>query len=588
MNHEVRYLHKQSFTLAKAVFSVLFLLTILFLFPQSSLGKNPSSSKYGGRIVFATNSDPKGFNEIIAKETSTTLVTGHIFEGLTKTNAHTTKVEPNLAKRWDVSDDGLIWTFYLRQDVLWNDGEPFTADDVEFTFNDLIFNPDIPSSARDIYTIDGKTFDVKTIDPFTIQIALPAKFAPFLRGMGQAILPKHKLKHIVDDGKFNTTWGIDTDPREIVGTGPYKLVKYDPGQRLKFQRNEHYWRTSKEGDQLPYIDQIVYLIVQNSDIGLLKFLEGTLDSYGVSGTYFPLVKPLEKKNNFIIYDLGADTGSQFIFFNQNSGLNPETEKPHVAPHKLTWFKNLSFRQAVAHSVDKEKIIEITKNKLGYPQYSSIGPGAGFFHNPNVMKYDYDLNKARSILASAGFKDRDNDGIIEDDDGNPVEFNLYTNANAVERIDIASIIRYDLEKIGMKVNFQAKEFNTLVSKLTSTFQWDAIILGLTGGIEPHFGKNVWNSDGQLHMWYPKQEKPATEWEHRIDELFLAGVQELDEDKRKIIYDEFQMIVSEQLPLIYTVLGSRLTAVRNKFGNLDPTNYGGVFHNLEEIYIKEEYR
>jgi peptide/nickel transport system substrate-binding protein len=143
----------------------------------------------------------------------------------------------------------------------------------------------------------------------------------------------------------------------------------------------------------------------------------------------------------------------------------------------------------------------------------------------------------------------------------------------------------LEQLGIKVNFKILEFNTLVSKLTSTFDWDAIILGLTGGgADPHFGNNVWTTSGRLHMWNPRQKIPATSWEKRIDEIFIEAVQELNEDKRKVLYDEFQMIVSDEVPLIYTVLESNIFAVRNKFGKLDPTNYGGPFHNIEEIYIK----
>ena len=169
----------------------------------SSLGSIAySSDKHGGQIVSSTTSDPKSFNAILAKETSSTLVTGMIFEGLTTTNAHTTKVEPHLAKSWEVSDDGLIWTFHLREDVKWNDGKPFSADDVVFTFNDLIYNPDIPSSAKDIFSIDGEPFAVEKVNQFAVQFTLPSRFAPFLRGMGQAILPKHKLKEIVDPGRI--------------------------------------------------------------------------------------------------------------------------------------------------------------------------------------------------------------------------------------------------------------------------------------------------------------------------------------------------------------------------------------------------
>ena len=568
--------------------TVLFGFSLALFWGAPVAGQPGPSGKYGGELVFSTISDPKSFNDIIAKETSTTLVTNHIFEGLTMTNAFTTKVEPHLAERWEVSEDGLRWTFHLRRDVLWSDGQPFGADDVVFTFNDLIYNPDIPSSARDIFTLDGREFKVERIDEHTVRFELPVRFAPFLRGMGQAILPKHKLETAVRQGKFNFTWGIDTDPAEIVGTGPFVLARYDPGQRLVFKRNPRYWKRSADGDRLPYLDRITYLIVPNQDVALLKFIEGTTDSYGLRGMDYPMVKPLERQRDFTVYNLGPDMGSSFIVFNQNSGVNPLTGKPYVEPKKLAWFTNIDFRRAAAHAIDKTKMIEIVGNKLGFPQDSPIGPGAGFFHNPDVIKYEYSLDQAKEILRQAGFVDRDGDGFIEAPGGKTVEFNIYTNSGNTERVDIAGIIRYDLEKLGMKANFLALEFNTLVSKLNATFEWDAIILGLTGGIEPHFGQNVWHSSGGLHLWYPLQKSPATEWERRVDEIFLEGVQELDEDKRKVLYDEFQAIVSRELPVIYTVLGAQIIAVRNKFGNLKPTNYGGAFHNMEELYIKEEYR
>ncbi|MCA9408553.1 MAG: ABC transporter substrate-binding protein [Candidatus Omnitrophica bacterium] len=563
-------------------FALIYFFFLLFLFP--AISQSQQNPQPGGQLVLATTSDPKSFNTIIAKETSTSEAVEFIFDGLTKTDPFTLKVGPNLAQSWEVSEDGLEWIFHLREDVVWSDGVEFTADDVVFTFNDLVFNPDIPASSRDIFMIDGQPFAVNKVDQYHVKFILPVRFAPFLRAMSQEILPKHKLEKVVKEGKFNSTWGIDTDPREIVGTGPFCLIRYDPGQRLVYERNPRYWKKDLNGNTLPYLERMIYLIVQNSDVELLKFIEGTLDAYSLRGMDYSLLKPIEQKNNFTVYDRGPDLGSQFIVFNQNPGINPNTNKPFVDPVRLSWFQNRDFRRAVAHAVDKEKIIEIVKNKLGYPQYSPMGPAVGFFYKDDVFKYEYDLNKAKQILKDAGFSDRDGDGYIEDQEGHQVEFNLYTNSGSTERVDIGGILNHDLEKLGMKVNFLQLEFNTLVSKLTSTFEWDAIIMGLTGGVEPHFGKNVWTSDGQLHMWNPRQETPATPWEKRIDELFSEGVQELDEDKRKIIYDEFQMIVSRELPVIYTVLSAKLTAIRNKFGNLKPSNLGGVFHNLEEIYIK----
>ncbi len=552
----------------------------LFIFISGVFAQPP----YGGQIVLATTSDPKSFNEVLAKETSTTDVLAKLFEGLTTSDGVTGEVLPHLAESWEVDEEGLNWIFYLRKGVKWFDGELLTADDVVFTFNDLIFNEDVPNSAKDIYTIEGKQFEVIKLDDYTVQFKLPVRFAPFLKSLGQSILPEHILKKSVEEGKFNFTWGIDTPPEDIIGTGPFRLVKYQPGQRLVYVRNKDYWMKDEEGNAFPYVEKLIYLIVQNQDVEVLKFMDGELDVIGLRASDYPLVKPLEEKGNFEVLDIGAAKGSNFIFFNQNRGVHPETKEPFVDPVKLKWFTNVNFRKAVAHAIDKDKIIEIVMNGFGYHQHSSMGPSAGFFFNPDVTKYDYNPERARQILAAEGFIDRNGDGIIEDEDGNAVEFNLYTNAGVTAREKIASIIKADLEQLGMKVNFLTLEFNNIVAKLTSTYAWDAIVLGLTGGEEPHFGKNVWASDGNLHMWYPRQEKPATDWEARIDDIFTQGVQELDPYKRKELYDEHQRIVSDKLPLIYTVLSSRLYAVRNKFGNLNPTSYGGLFYNLEEIYIK----
>lgn len=561
---------------------------VVFLWVNTCPLASAQINKYGGQLVYATSSDPRSFNPIVAKETSTTTITGYLFEGLTRTNGETLEVEPNLAYKWDVSADGLSWTFYIRKGIVWSDGVPFTADDVIFTFNDLIYNKDIPSSSRDIFTIDGKEFVVKKIDDYTVQFDLPMKFAPFLRSMGTGIMPKHKLKESVKNNTFNFTWGIDTPVDEIVGTGPYLIDRYQPGQRIVMKANPLYWRKSDQGERLPFIQKIIYLVVQSPDIALLKFLEGEVDSVVVRGTDYAILKPLEKKRNFTIYDLGPDSSSNFVVFNLNTRKNPKTGQPFVDPVKLSWFQNKDFRRAVAHAIDKKRIIEITMNGLGYPQNAAVNPTAKIFHNPNVVKYEYNLEKARQILAEAGFLDRNADGIIEDEKGNKVEFNLFTNANSQERVQMAGIIRHDLEQLGMKVNFLPLEFNNLVSKLVGAYDWDAMIIGLTGGIEPHFGKNVWVSNGQLHFWNPGQESPQTQWEKSIDDIFTEAVQKLDDNDRRPYYQRWQMIVSQELPLIYTVFNASLVAVRNKFENLKPTIYGGVFNELEQVYIKQQYR
>lgn len=564
--------------------------TGLFLLCSFILAATPAGvngavmPRYGGAIFLATTSDPRSFNPILAKESSTTLMTRHMFEGLTTMDPFTLKVIPALAERWEADPGGLVWTFHLRKGLLWSDGVALTAADVAFTFNDLIFNDDVPNSARDIFTLEGKPIRVEAVDAQTVRFILPVPFAPFLRSLGQEILPRHVLVEAVRAKKFAFTWGIDARPDTIVGTGPYRLAEYQPGRRVVFRANPYYWKKAVDGARLPYIPKIEYVIVPGTDVELLKFIEGSLDAYTLRGMDYPLLKPQESARGFTVYDLGPDMGTSFITFNQNPGNNPVSGKPYVVARKRAWFTDIRFRQAVAHAVDKQRIIEIVKNGLGYPQDSPESPAAGFFYCADVRKYTYDLDAARELLAAMGFADKDGDGILEDGDGLKLEFNLYTNADSTERADVAAIIRSDLERVGMKVNLQLVEFNTLVAKLTSTYDWDAVILGLTGGVDPHFGQNVWRSSGQLHLWNPRQAAPATAWEKRVDDIFSAGVQEFNEDKRKVLYDEYQKIVAEELPVVYTALGAQLMAVKDRFGNLKPSPLGGVFHNIEEIYIK----
>jgi len=545
----------------------------------------PSIGKSGGEIVLSTFSDPKSFNPITSTENTTTEFTSYIFEGLVKANGVTLLPEPNMADTWSVSNDGLVWNFHLRPGVKWSDGVPFSAYDVEFTFNDLIYNPAIkPNSSRDIFLVDGKKIDVKAIDSSNVRFTLPFPYAPFLRTMSQEILPRHKYSKIVKSGKFTTTLGIQTDPATIVGTGPFLLDSYVSSQKVVFKRNPLYWKTDSAGNKLPYLDRVVYTIVADQNAELLQFKRGEVDYLMAKGEDFPGLKKDEQTSTYTVYRLGPATGSNFLFFNMNTGRD-QSGKPYVDNVKLSWFTNTNFRKAIAHALDKQNMIRIVMNGLGYPQWSPMTPSEGFFYNDKTTQYSYDMQKAKEILANEGFSDKNGDGIIDDKDGNTVEFSFVTNSGNNVRGKIAEIIRKDLEALGMKIHYQQLEFNSLVQKIDNPpYEWDAILMGLTGGVEPHFGKNVWHSSGGLHMWFPRQQNPATDWERKIDSLFDTGVKEVDTEKRKIIYDQWQQIVSDQLPMIYTVLPERILCISNKFGNLNPSLNGGLLHNLEYIYIK----
>jgi peptide/nickel transport system substrate-binding protein len=534
------------------------------------------TGKFKNAISLSTSSDPKSFNPIIAKETSTTLITGFIFEGLTKIDGITLEVKPLLAEKWEVDRTGKIWKFFLRKDVLWSDGKKFTSDDVVFTFNDLIYNEKIPTSSRDVFTIEGKKIKVRKINDYEVEFILPEKFAPFLQLMTQEILPEHKLKRAVIENKFTSTWGVNEKVENIVGTGPYKIKEYRPGEWVILEKNPYYWRKDKEGKKLPYIDRIVFLIIPDPNMAILKFRTGEIDVLSIRGQDYFVLKPLEKVKNFTLYNIGPSLGSEFLSFNQN------IDAP-IPEYKKIWFTDLNFRKSIAYSIDRDSIIKNVYSGFGTYQFGPMNSSCGYFYNDKIVKYSYDLNKAKEFLSKSGFYWRD--GILYDKYGNKVEFTIITNSNNFDRIQIGNIIQNDLEKIGMKVNLLPVEFNTLVNKLTISKDWEAVIVGLTGGIEPHGGKNVWKSDGQLHFWNFGN-KRNYEWEKEIDFLFEEGTKYLERNKRKKIYDRWQFLVSEYLPLIYTANSNVIYGIRNKFENLKISVYGGVFHNIEEIKIKED--
>jgi len=561
--------------------------------PVEADAYQPEIGRHGGQFVMASFGEGlKTFNPVTAGETSTTDYTARIFDGLLFMDPWTGEMKSWLAESWEHSDDYRVWTFHLRRDVKFNNGLPMTADDVVFSFN-IYYRPDIVSSTRDLLTVQGKKWQVDKIDEHTVRITLPTVYAIFEEvAGGLPILSRDVCEPSVDAGTFNSFMGAEASPAEIVGTGPFMLDNYVPGQRLTLKRNPHYWRFDAAGQRLPYLDRFIVVWVQTIDGMMLRFKTGEIDQYVLRGADYPILKPLEERRGFKIYELGPHMGSSFLTFNQNRGANPETGQPYVAPHKLRWFRDTKFRQAIAMVVDRRELIRAVHNGLALPQYGPMNEGSGFFYNPDIIEWPYDLEKAARYLADIGLEDRNGDGWLTDEDGRPVGFTILTNAGNDQRERTAEILRKDMARLGIQVDLKYIEFNTLITKLDETFDWEAIVLGLTGSQEPYFGANVWKSSGRMHMWYPRQEQPSSDWEARIDAIFDEAIQEPNRPKRKVLFDEWQVIVNEQQPFIYTVSPLVLAAFSDKFGNVFPTTLAAAWRqactwNIEELYIKEGY-
>ncbi len=276
------------------------------------------TGKFGGEIVSSTIGEgPKTFNPWAAKDNTSGEIAALMFDSLLSTDVNTGEVRPNMAKSIEISPDKKIYTITLRKGLKWSDGKEITADDVVFTWNDIIFAGFGNTSVRDSVTIDGQLPIVTKIDDYTIQFKTIKPFAPFLRFLSESIAPKHILSPIVKKGKryFESFWGTNTNPNDFVISGPFRLEEYVPAQRVILKRNDNYFMINKNGKKLPYIDKYVIEIVGDLNNELLKFESGEIDIINVRGSDAARFKLNEEKNNYTLYNLGPNTGTTFLVFN---------------------------------------------------------------------------------------------------------------------------------------------------------------------------------------------------------------------------------------------------------------------------------
>ena len=204
----------------------------------------------------------------------------HLFASLLGFDWPSQSVSPGLADWWTNSPDGKTWTFRLRKNLRWSDGNPLTADDVIFTWNDVIYNPDIDNVTRDLFVVGGKQFTVTKVDDLTIQVVTPEIYAPFLEnfGAGVPIMPKHILEKTVADKTFTSAYGVNWKPADIVGSGPFRLKDYQPAQSILLERNPYFFEVDNNGQRLPYFDNIIYTVVPDMNAMSLRFLSGESDA----------------------------------------------------------------------------------------------------------------------------------------------------------------------------------------------------------------------------------------------------------------------------------------------------------------------
>jgi peptide/nickel transport system substrate-binding protein len=544
----------------------------------------------GKRLVLTIVENPRTFNPLQAVDNASDAVARMLSGSLVNIDLTTQEATPGLAESWSADPDQKTWTFKLRKGLRWSDGAPLTADDVVFTWNKLMYNPDYNPLTYELFRIDGKNFAVSKVDDLTVRVVTPEVFAPFVEYFGSvAILPLHILGPAVQHNRFRDAYATNMQPDKIVGCGPFRLKEFRRGKYVLLEHNPNYWAVDKQGQRLPYFNEVMLVIRPTPAAAAYLFLHGGCDALDHlrpdAWAYFEQVAATN--TSIRVVDLGAGAERDFFWFNENTGSNA-TGQPLVNPAKLKWFRDKRFRQAISYAIDRDRIAQEVYGGRAQPVYGFISSENRKWNNPDVPRYSYDLDKARSLLAEIGIQRRNPDGVLEDAQGNPIQFTLLTNFESPTRGKTALLIRDDLKKLGIEMDCQTADFHTLLGKINTTFDYECALIGLGGGgTDPASQINVLVSSSSLHQWFPLQSTPSTEWEARIDTLMNQQMRTLDFALRKKYFDEVQEIWAEELPMICTVAPFAGAAVRADLGNVRPAT-ATAYHvtwNAEELYFKK---
>ena len=537
-------------------------------------------------------SDPKTFNQVIADRDGTSAsIVSMTLDYLLDYDRTLREWSPRVASyriETDEEKNTLTVHYTIRDDIYWtwygsDKKVPVTSDDFVYWYDEIQADPAMGASggygSQCIVMEDGSEahIDCIKIDDKNFDFVFPRIVADPLIATNMDACPSFIFKPAKEKNGpegIKALFSVDKDPKELPSCGMWYITEYIPSQRLVFTRNPYYWKKDENGNSIPYPEQRIYQIVGDANTDYLMFKQGQTEAYSPSPEQ---VEDLvaNQKDDYTVFNAEGSMGSGLWSFNQNP---VNKDKPYYS-----WFTKKEFRQAMSCLFNRDRVALQTYRGLAEGKYSFF-PEANPFYNPDIkLKYTYNPQKAEELLQSAGFVKKD--GLYYDEKGNKVEFDILISSGGTTANDMAQIIADECKKVGITVNVRQLDFQKMIEMLTSSYDWQSLFLGLGTNLFPSQGANVWPSYGDLHLWYPLQEKPATDWEARIDYLYNEGSYTIDHAKAQKIWDEYQSIILEQCPVIYLMRSKTFFAIRNKWDltNVYYDNKNGA--DTEHVYIRE---
>ena len=495
------------------------------------------------------------------------------------------KIEPlpNLAKSWEWSEDGHELVMRLIEGAKWSDGQPFTAEDVMFTWEDIILDPNVNSwTSRTSWQIDGEDITLEALDEYTIKWTFPVPFpVQKLFDMDEYdfyVAPAHIWKPLhprynpnMDYVSFEKAWPADKLPP--VTLGPWVAVEYKTDEIMILRRNPYYWKVDEEGNQLPYLDEVVFEKGSSGVGRTLGTLAGSLDHTNLENpsTFLEAIKRAQEPDAHFYIEWGPETLAFSLHLNQSATLGVKNDRDREL-RKL--FRDLRFRRAISQAIDRDGLAQaIIRGPFLRAWPGGLYPGSPYFDAESVVYYPYDPDTARALLAELGFEDTDGDGILNWTSGPLAGQNLVIALTANEdqeaSVSLAESLVPMLGAVGIQVNFRPVK-PTVAGDQVISGEWEMHVSrgGQEYAVPFTRARQLAPVTKEYPMWHREGEEPRQlrPFEEELVRIINEFTLEPDSDKRRELMFQYNRIFTENIYDIGLVIGRYGLALAKRFKNV----------------------
>ncbi len=515
--------------------------------PANPVAHPVRTPQRGGSITIASTVDAVNFHPFKVTDSASRRYQQYVYAGGLVTNdpRNPRQQIPDLAERWSLGDDRVTYTFRLRPDIRWSDGHPITSADFKWTFEQARE----PANGFPYVTNFEPIVSYEAPDARTLVVTLKE---PLAVGLESADAVRPLPKHIWERLDWNDSSRNPEIMAPTVASGPFKVKEWQRDSHAVFVANDLYFRGR------PNIDSLTIQIVGTNQIAFEMLRAGEVDFAGLQPEHYEQAKRMEHVS---VYEWWPpDASWSYLGFNLR---RPQLQDPRV-------------RRALAHAIDRQPIIERILYNLAQPTYSAFTP-ACWCYNPDVAKYDYNPERARALLAEAGWLPAA-DGVLAKD-GQRLRIRLLFGPNSSKvRERVGTLAHEEFRKLGVEVELQGLEWAAFLQAIKSPpFDWDMTVLGWSSSVEPHWAHVIWSEKTIPAL------NAGAYVNKRVEDLFDQGAREFDPGRRTLIYQEIQRIISEDAPYVFLTMDKAWGAVNNRIGGIEVTPLG-ITHNIEQWYVK----